>query len=78
MDREAAFGYITDCWAQVTKAQDLPLLSKERRAAVKAANERLAGVNWIVRELAPTSRRSAPADWVTMSLPGPRSAARSA
>jgi hypothetical protein len=53
MDREAVFRYVTDYSAQVNKAQRLPLFSKERRAAVKAANERLAGVNWILRELAP-------------------------
>jgi hypothetical protein len=52
MDREAAFRYITDYWALVDKAHKLPLFSRERRAAVKAANG-LAGVNRILRELAP-------------------------
>jgi hypothetical protein len=43
MDREAAFRYLTDYWALVNNAQKLPYFSKERRAAVRAANEHLIG-----------------------------------
>jgi hypothetical protein len=53
MDREAAFRCLADYWTVVNQAQKFPVLSKERRAAIKTANEQLPGVNRILRELAP-------------------------
>lgn len=53
MDREAAFRCLTDYWTLVNRARQLPTLSKDRRAAVKAANEQLLVVNRVLREIAP-------------------------
>jgi uncharacterized protein (TIGR02391 family) len=53
MDREAAFRYLTDYWTLVNRAQQLPILSKERRGAVRAANGQLSVVNPILHEIAP-------------------------
>jgi hypothetical protein len=56
MDREEAFRQLTDYWAQVERAQKQPWPSRERKAALKAANERLPAVNKILRSLAPDLR----------------------
>lgn len=53
MDREAAFRQLADYWALANSAQKLPLFSKERRAAAKALNEQVPGINRILRDIAP-------------------------
>jgi uncharacterized protein (TIGR02391 family) len=53
MDREAAFRCLTDYWTLVTSAQKLPVFSKERRGALRAASGQLLVVNPVLREIAP-------------------------
>jgi Protein of unknown function (Hypoth_ymh) len=53
MDRDEAFRHLTDYWAMVGQAQREPPLSRERRAAVKALNQRLMTVNRVLRSLGP-------------------------
>jgi Protein of unknown function (Hypoth_ymh) len=53
MDREAAFRKLTEHWESVGKAEKLPMLSKERRDAMKVVNARRSEVNTILSRLAP-------------------------
>ena len=53
MDPGDAFRWLTDYGALVQQAQKQPILSKERRATIKALNERLPTVNLILQSLAP-------------------------
>jgi hypothetical protein len=53
MNRDVAHRYLSEYRALVAEASRQPMLSKERRAALKAANEHLPTVNALLRALAP-------------------------
>lgn len=53
MNRDAAVDQLGEYLKLVNRARELPVLTKDRRAALKAANEHLPTVNYILSNLAP-------------------------
>ena len=53
MDRDAAFRHLREYCALIIQAQSQSVISKERRATMKAVNEHLPGVNYYLRAIVP-------------------------
>jgi hypothetical protein len=56
MNREEAVRSITEYWALVEKASELPFLSQDRRVVMRDVNKRLPAVNQVLSSLAPDTR----------------------